>query len=266
MAIKYTIKDIQLFLGRTNCKIIGNKKQGFKTPVSIFNPLVSSDETFTFCAKDGEKGTAYLEHTNSSVIICGENVPIPICSNKTFIRVKNPRLSFIRCMNHFFPKEQRGIHPSVHIDDSVKIGKNVTINAYSVIGSEGFGYVRNEEKTLEKFEHIGGVIIEDDVAIGALTTVDRGTLSNTIIGEGTKIDSHVHVGHNVVIGKYCIITAFSMLGGSAKIGDYCWIAPCACIRDGITIGKNVLVGMGAVVTKDVPDDDIVIGVPAKSMK
>jgi UDP-3-O-[3-hydroxymyristoyl] glucosamine N-acyltransferase len=262
--IDITARDIQKLIGKANCSIIGNAKRKFKYVQSIYE---ATPKHLTFCAKKGEEGLSLMEKTNASVIICDKDVLLerPL-HGKTLIMVENPRLWFVRCMNHFFPQKQRGIHPSAYINDNVRIGKNVTINAYSVIGSEGFGYIKNEENMLEKFEHVGGVIIKDNVAIGALTTVDRGTLGNTIIGEGAKIDSHVHIGHNVVIGKHCVITAFAMIGGSSKIGNYCWIAPCACIRDGITIGKNVLVGMGAVVTKNVGDSDVVLGVPAKSIK
>jgi len=226
-----------------------------------------------------------------------------VFDDKTLVAVNRPRLWFIRCVNAFFsPEEKKGIHPTaiigknceigknvyigpysfigdevvigsgskihsgVHIHDRVRIGKNVILKSGCIIGTAGFGYERNDEGVLERFPHIGGVVIEDDVEIGANTCVDRGTLSDTIIGEGTKIDNLVHIAHNIVIGKHCVIVALAMIGGGAKIGDGAWIAPTACIRDGVTIGKQALVGMGAVVTKNVADHDVVIGVPARSIK
>lgn len=256
--------DIQKLIGKDNCRIIGNAKRRFRYVASIYE---ARPEHLTFCARKGNEALLLLRETKAGVILCDRDTPLgkPL-RNKTLVVVDDPRLWFVKCMNHFFPRPTRGIHSTVYIGDNVHIGQNVTVNPYSVIGSEGFGYVRNEENKLEKFEHVGGVIIEDNVAIGALTTVDRGTLGNTVVGEGTKIDSHVHVGHNVIIGKHCVITAFVMIGGSSKVGDYCWLAPCACIRDGITIGKHVMVGMGAVVTKNILDNDVVVGVPARSIK
>jgi len=160
------------------------------------------------------------------------------------------------------------IHGHVHIYNSnVKIGKNVIIHAGTVIGVDGFGYERNESSKLEYFPSIGGVIIEDDVEIHSNVNVDRGTLGDTLIGRGTKIDKFCHIGHNVVIGKHCVITAHCMLGGSAQIGDYAWIAPCVCIREGgIKIGSHAFVGMAAVVTKDVPDGTMVVGAPARRIE
>jgi UDP-3-O-[3-hydroxymyristoyl] glucosamine N-acyltransferase len=106
------------------------------------------------------------------------------------------------------------------------------------------------------------VVIEDDVEICGLTHIARGTLEDTVIGQGTKIDALVHVGHNIKIGKHCVITANAMLAAN-NIGDYSWIAPSATLRDRIDIGQRVIVGLGSVVTKDVPDGMTVFGSPAK---
>jgi UDP-3-O-[3-hydroxymyristoyl] glucosamine N-acyltransferase len=154
------------------------------------------------------------------------------------------------------------IHSGVQIYDKVRIGRNVTIHSGCVIGGDGFGYERDDQGVLVKFPHIGGVLIEDDVEICGLTHVARGTLGDTIIGKGTKIDALVHVGHNIHIGNHCVITANAMLGAD-KIGDYSWIAPSACLRDRISVGEKATVGLGSVVTKDVSDGTTVFGSPAK---
>ena len=132
--------------------------------------------------------------------------------------------------------------------------------------SNGFGYSRNEEFEFEKFPHVGGVIIEDNVEIGANTCIDRGALGNTVIKTGTKIDNLVHIGHNCVIGKHCAIIANSMLGGSVVIKDYSWIAPSASILNQLSIGEKVTIGLGSVVNKSVPDGETWMGVPAKPLK
>jgi len=278
-----TAGDIQKLIGKDNCKIIGNANRRFTYVASVYE---ARPEHLTFCARKGDEALLLLRETKAGVILCDQDTPLKkSLKNKTLVVVYDPRLWFIRCMNRFFPeKRRRGLHPTVvigrnstisnsahvyafvYIGDNVKIGNNVTIKSGSVIGSDGFGFVKNQKGVFEKFPHIGGVIIGDNVDIGANTCIDRGTLGDTTIGQGTKIDNLVHIAHNVVIGKNCAIIAQAMIGGSAKIGDGSWIAPTACIRDGIVIGKNVLVGMGAVVTKNVDDDDIVLGVPAKSIK
>jgi UDP-3-O-[3-hydroxymyristoyl] glucosamine N-acyltransferase len=215
------------------------------------------------------------------------------------IRSPNPRLDFVRTIERFFTRPRpRDIHPTavvdleavidadvfigaycvigqvtigqgtvihsgVHIYDGVRIGRNVTIHSGSVIGADGFGFERNEAGELEKFPHVGGVVIEDDVEICALTHVARGALADTFIGQGTKIDTFVHVAHNVRIGRHCVIISHAMLGGGLTIGDFSWVAPSACVRDRLSIGTGVTVGLGAVVTKDVPDNSTVMGVPAR---
>jgi UDP-3-O-[3-hydroxymyristoyl] glucosamine N-acyltransferase len=139
----------------------------------------------------------------------------------------------------------------------------VIIHAGTVIGADGFGYERNEDGTFEKFPHLGGVVIEDDVEIGANACIDRGTLAPTRIREGAKIDNLVHIAHNVDVGRHAAVIAHAMIGGGTRIGDYGWVAPCACLRDGIVIGTRSTVGLGAVVTKSIGDDATVMGAPAR---
>jgi len=296
------VSEIERLIGSANCRIIGNPEREFYD-VKPIDKASSGD--LTFCSKKGRDAISLIEKSRASVIICDTSIPsIIVKSNdKTLIAVSNPRLWFIRCLNAFFPSQaKRGIHPTaiigkncqlgkntyigpyacigddviigsgtkiyggVHIFDKVRIGKNVVIKSGSIIGFDGFGYERNEEGILERFPHRGSVVIEDDVEIGANTCIDRGTLSDTVIGCGTKIDNLVHIAHNVVIGRNCVIVCLSCIGGGARIGDGAWIAPLACIRDGISIGHHSIVGMGAVVTKHVKDYDVVAGVPARSIK
>lgn len=155
------------------------------------------------------------------------------------------------------------LHGGIHIYGPVSIGCDVTIHAGTVIGSDGFGYERLHDGTVAKFPHIGGVEIHDDVEIGANSCIDRGTLGMTVLESGAKIDNLVHVAHNVRVGKHSMVIAHAMLGGSVKVGDGSWIAPDAAVRDGISVGTKALVGLGAVVTADVPDGETVAGNPAR---
>lgn len=178
-------------------------------------------------------------------------------SGNVYILVDNPRISFIRTMKFMYP---------VIPEPKITIGKNVFIDKSVVMGTQGFGFERNEKGELEQFMCIGGIQVGDNVTIGSNTSIDRGTVDDTVIGEGTKIDNLVHIAHNVQIGKHCEIIAHAMLGGSCVIGDYTRIAPGAQIINGIKVGRNVFVGIGAVVVKDVPDNVVVVGVPALKLR
>lgn len=119
---------------------------------------------------------------------------------------------------------------------------------------------------LERFPHYGKVIIMDNVEILSNCSITRGSLSDTIIGQGTKIDALCHVAHNVLIGKNSQLTAGVIVGGSTKIGDNCWLGLNSTIKHKIEIGNNAIVGSGSSVIHNVEAEDIVAGVPAKSIK
>jgi len=130
----------------------------------------------------------------------------------------------------------------------------------------GFGFQRDDKGKLHRNEHDYDVIIEKDVEIGRHTNIDRGSWRNTVIGEGTKLDSLVHIGHNVVIGEHCLLVAGSVIGGSTEIGDFTYIGMNATVKQHLKIGKHVIIGSGANVINNVPDYDIISGNPAKSIK
>ena len=113
---------------------------------------------------------------------------------------------------------------------------------------------------------MSGVIIRDDVEVFSNCSIARGSLSDTIIGKGTKLDALVHVAHNVIIGENCEPTAGTIVGGSTIIGNSCWTGLNSTLKHKIKIGKKVIIGCGASVIHNVPDEDIVAGVPAKSIK
>ncbi len=153
------------------------------------------------------------------------------------------------------------IHPNVTVRENVRIGSNVTVHSGTVIGCDGFGYVFDGEEHY-KIPQVGGVIIEDDVEIGASVIIDRATVSNTVIGAGTKIDNLVHIAHNVKIGKKCIILAQVGISGSVEIGDGAVLAGQVGISDHVKIGSGATVGAGSGVAKDIPDNQVYSGTPA----
>jgi UDP-3-O-[3-hydroxymyristoyl] glucosamine N-acyltransferase LpxD len=155
----------------------------------------------------------------------------------------------------------------VVIEQNTRIGKNCIIQPGTVIGADGFAYERLEDTLeLQRFPHIGGVVLGDNVEICSNCSIARGSLSDTIIGDGTKLDALVHVAHNVEIGRHCALTAGTIIGGSTRIGDMCWTGLNSTIKHKLKIGNKVIIGSGASVINDIDDEDIVAGVPAKSIK
>lgn len=149
--------------------------------------------------------------------------------------------------------------------DGTRIGRNVTVFSGTVIGADGFGYERRADGGMEKFIHKGGVVIEDDVEIGSNTSIDRGTLGDTILRRGAKVDNQVHIAHNCDVGEDAVVIAQSMIGGSVKIGARAWIAPSVVVMNGIAIGQDAMCGLGSIVTKSVKDGETVMGNPARPL-
>ena len=145
------------------------------------------------------------------------------------------------------------------------LGKNVRVLDGTIIGKKGFGFFPDKKKNI-RYPHIGIVIINDNVEIGCNNTIDRGSLSNTFIGENTFIDNQVHIAHNVNIGKNCIITAQVGFAGSSNIGDKVQIGGQAGISGHLKIGNNVQIGGGSGVIKDIPDNSKVMGYPARDLR
>ncbi|MBN2543040.1 UDP-3-O-(3-hydroxymyristoyl)glucosamine N-acyltransferase [bacterium] len=160
--------------------------------------------------------------------------------------------------------EYTRIHPNVTIYKNTKIGRYVTIHAGAVIASDGFGYSGvDQHGNPHKVPQVGSVNIEDYVEIGANTTIDRGTLGDTEIGCGTKIDNLVQVAHNVRIGKRCLITAQVGIAGSTVIGDGVVIGGQAGFVDHIEIGEGTMIGAQSGISKSFPPGSFISGSPAK---
>lgn len=154
------------------------------------------------------------------------------------------------------------LYPRVVLYDDCLLGDRVIIHAGTIIGADGFGY-RLQNGRHEKIPHLGWVEIEDDVEIGACTTIDRGTFGPTRIGMGTKIDNHVQVAHNCTVGRHNILAGQVGIAGSTSFGDYVVIAGQAGVGDHLHIGDRAVIGGQSGVTKDVPADTRVMGFPAR---
>ena len=157
------------------------------------------------------------------------------------------------------------IRGNVTIAERCIIGSNVIIHPGTVIGSDGYGYEFSDGKHI-KIDQVGIVVIGDDVEIGSNTTVDRARFGKTVIGEGTKIDNLVQIGHNVIIGKHCLIVSQCGLAGSCCIEDYVTVADQSGIAGHVTVGANTILAGRAGVTTNLAGGMAYAGKPAIPMK
>ena len=277
-------------------KVIGDTNRIISHPASINN--AQTNRAITFISSSTDKKALCLGQNTSAGAILGPNSDTIVGlanENKTIIIVENPKLSFLRVINSYFVEiSRKGIHPTavvdskakihedvfigpftyigkciiekgtrihghVHIYSDIKIGKNVIVYAGTVIGADGFGYQQSEQNILEHFPHVGGVLIHDNVEIGANTSIDRGCLEDTVIGEGSKIDDSVYIAHNVKIGKNCLIAGGAAIAGSVIIGDNVWIGPNSTVSDHIHIDNGAIITLGSVVCKNVNENQTVTG-------
>lgn len=145
----------------------------------------------------------------------------------------------------------------------VKIGNDCIIRENTVVGSDGLTTRRDDQGKVVTIPQFGGVIIEDNVQIGALTVIGKGAIDNTVIHSGSRIDNCCFISHNVQIGEDTLVVGETIMFGSSSTGKQSFISGNSTVRDGIAIGEKALVGMGSVVVKPVPNGGIVKGNPAK---
>jgi UDP-3-O-[3-hydroxymyristoyl] glucosamine N-acyltransferase len=157
------------------------------------------------------------------------------------------------------------VYPNVYIGYEVRVGKRVIIHAGAVIGSDGFGYATDDGKHY-KIPQVGGVIIGDDVEIGANTTIDRATLGATVIKQGTKIDNLVQIAHNATIGEHCLLIAQVGIAGSCTIGDFVVLAGQVGIADHVSIGDRTMVSAQSGIVKDIEPGQMIGGYYAMPQK
>ena len=157
------------------------------------------------------------------------------------------------------------LYPSVTVYSGSRIGDRVTIHAGARIGSDGFGYVQQGGAHL-KIPHVGRCLIEDDVEIGANTTIDRGSIDDTVVGAGTKIDNLVQIAHNVRVGRACLIMAQVGIAGSVRVEDGAMLLGQVGVSGHHTIGKRAIVAAQAGVFGDIPAGETWSGYPARPHK
>jgi UDP-3-O-[3-hydroxymyristoyl] glucosamine N-acyltransferase len=248
-------KNLVKYLNKNTIPIISqNPLLDFYKTVSVFYPDSSTDKEKIITSNNKNQ-------FSKKNILIGENTLI----NKT-VKIGNDT----EIGNNVIIKH------GVHIGKNCKIGSNVIIeNALmgdniiiksgTLIGQTGFGFNFEKKKRI-KFPHIGRVIIENDVLIGSFCTIDRGSLTDTVIGEFTSIDNQVQIAHNVKIGNFCMIAAQSGIAGSTVIGNNVQIGGQTGISGHLSIGNNVKIGGKSGVISDIKDNQTVMGYPAKSIR
>ena len=239
------------------------------------------------------KNNTWVAQVESSAVLLTAQVH-PVNRSGPTLLSSQPRLDFARALvlleslaGFVWSKAEPVIHPTARIGknvvlgsgvrigadtvifhnavigDEVEIGARCVVKSCAVIGEYGFGFERDALGKAVRLPHIGTVVIGDDVEVGSLTTVCRGTLGDTVLRNGCKIDDHVHISHNVDVGEDAFVIACAEVSGGVKIGPRAWIAPNASILNQLTIGAGAIVGLGGVVVKSVPDGVVVAGNPAK---
>ncbi|WP_439565183.1 LpxD N-terminal domain-containing protein [Microcella sp.] len=238
-----------------------------------------------------------------AIVLVPEGQDSLVAGEGAIITVANPRAAFADAVRQFFaPVVEPGIagtavvHPTASIAASasigeftvigrgaviaegvevrhhaviaagVRIGAGSLIKSHAVIGEEGFGIDKDEHDNNIRLPHLGSVVIGEQVEVGNFTTVCSGTIAPSRVGDYTKIDDHVHIAHNVQIGRNVIITACAEVSGSVVIEDEVWIGPNASVIQGLTLGARSLIGMGSVVVKSVPADEVHFGSPARKVR
>jgi UDP-3-O-[3-hydroxymyristoyl] glucosamine N-acyltransferase len=186
-----------------------------------------------------------------------------ILNNKPIIGKNTKILNNVNLGKNVIIGNNTIIMPNVVINDDVQIGNNCIIKSGSIIGQKGFQAIKDKNKNLITIFHVGKVVIKDFVDIGALNTIARGTIDATFIDSYNKFDDHVHVAHNDHFGKNNKICAATIFGGSVKIGMNNFFGLNSTIRDTISIGNNNYIGQNSNVVKDIHNDQLVYGNPAK---
>lgn len=300
--VRIAVDELVSFLGSDIIKLYGAYSGVFIDNLADTSHINCHTLDWVIESKDNKQ--EIVEKSKARVLLVDSQIEYTekiAAQSKVLIVVNHPKIALAKIGNHYFvPRPKKEIHPSAIIDIEAKLGEGISIGPYTVIGKaiignncvidsnvriydnvtigdhciikagavlggEGFGFEKDSEGNRFRFPQIGGLVLGHHVEIGANTCVDRGALSDTIIGNYTKINNLCHIAHNNVIGDNVEITGCVNVSGSNVIDNDVWIAPNSTIRGYLHIGEKAVVGMGAVVTKNIPCGEIWIGNPAHKL-
>jgi UDP-3-O-[3-hydroxymyristoyl] glucosamine N-acyltransferase len=300
---KISIQEIIEFLGDNILNLYGNTKGVFVDNIADAERVNETTLDWINPSKDNKQQIAEASIAKAMLVDPSiEFTPVMKEKGKVLLIVDNPKYALIAVINHFFvTKKQHNIDPSSVIHPNAKIGMNVYIGANCYIGDciignnnvihanvciydrtiignnnvihsgalicvDGLGCIRNTDGTLTEFPQLGGVIIGDNTYIGGNTHIASGSLSDTIIESGCKINGMCFIGSNNHLGENVWITGSTMLAGSVKVGKNSTIFSKVVVREWCNIGENVTIGMGSVVTKNIPAGETWLGNPARKFE
>jgi UDP-3-O-[3-hydroxymyristoyl] glucosamine N-acyltransferase len=272
---------------RSLAELLGCSTEIVAELARVSAPGGASRDCIVFAQDDRAMAAALA--SDAGLILAGRDAA---SADRRILRVDDPRYAFAICARELGRRfadvgATLAVHPSAVIEEGtvmgsgcvigpnvtvygcVRMGDRVVVQAGAVLGAMGFGYVRGNDGSYVLSPQQGLLVIEDDVEIGANTTIDRGALGETRIGTGTKIDNQVHLGHNVFIGKNVVIAAQVGISGSCTIGDGVVIAGQVGLGDHVTIGPGVILGgaSGVFPGKTVTGPGkMFMGVPAEPLK
>lgn len=260
-------------------------------------------ESLTFCRGSESASRDRLVRNGSRVAIVPDDWGEPP-PGVTYVRVPDPRLAAARVLERLNPEPPEAREPAVSplagvsadakiapgvrigpfavvgaaeigpgcriaagafVADGSRLGAHVRIHEHATVGTIGFGFVRTAGGCLERFPQVGVAVLEDGVEVFAHANVDRGTLGETRVSAGAKIDHYAHVGHNCFVGRNTLICAHAVLAGGARVGERVFIGVGAVIREKVEVGDDAVVGANAVVIGNVPPGSTVAGVPAREL-
>lgn len=282
-----SLKEIAVLIG---ADFVGDANFSI-TGLNEIHKVEPGDITFVDHPKYYDKAL----NSRATTVLINKKVECP--EGKALLIHADPFSAFLQIMRRFRPKEPiiapispsaeigEGtiIHPFVFVGNHVKIGRNcliqanVTIHDYceigdnvviqsgSVIGGDGY-YFQRRADGYKKFESFGRVIVGDNVEIGALCAIDRGVTSDTIIGDGTKMDNHCQVGHDTIIGRNCLIGSHAAIAGVTEIEDDVILWGRVCVNKDLVVGKGAVILATSAVDKSVAPGETLFGTPARDVR